>query len=182
MLRDETLLRVAAILDMPGRFAALFVAWVIVPMVGILVYDVISRYAFDAPVIWTYDITYMLYGSLFLLGAAYVLRENKHVRADVIYSLLPERWQGTIDVLFYLLLFFPALGVFTWISAHFAITSWETHETMPSSPWMPIIYPYKTVMPVTGILLLIQGVSETLKSFIRIRRGAGRGEIQNVES
>lgn len=177
-----TITTITTILDLPGRYAALLVSWVIVPMVAILVYDVISRYAFDAPVIWTYDITYMLYGSLFLLSAAFVLGEDKHVRADVLYNLLPARYQASVDLAFYIVLFFPALGTFTWVSAHFAALSWEMHETMPTSPWMPIIYPYKTVMPVTGVLLLIQGLSESLKSCVRIASHAGNGEENNVKS
>lgn len=164
----EKIIKYTKILDMPGKYVGLAAAWLVVPMVVVLVYDVVSRYAFDRPIIWTYDITYMLYGSIFLLGAAYALGRDKHVRADFLYNTLSPRWQGIIDLLFYLFLFFPSIGTYTWLTAHFAAHSWAIGETIPTSPWMPIIYPYKTVMPVCGILLLIQGISEVLKNIYSI--------------
>lgn len=161
---EQTLRAVVAVLDWPGYWIGLLCAWLIVPMVAILVYEVVSRYLFDAPTIWAYDMTYMLYGSIFMLGAAYALGRDSHVRADFIYTWLPVRWQGFIDACFYLFLFFPALAIFTWLTLNYALQSWHMGERIPTSPWMPIIYPYKTVMPVTGLLLLIQGISEFLKS------------------
>ncbi len=150
-------------LDIPGRWAGKLVAWLIVPMVAVLVYEVISRYALGSPTIWAYDMTYMLYAAIFMLGAAYALGTDSHVRADFLYNILPPRYQALIDATFYVLLFFPAIGIFTWLTYDFALVSWQRQETIPTSPWMPPIYPLKTVMPVTGVLLLVQGVSETLK-------------------
>lgn len=161
---ERRLRLVVAALDVPGRWVGKTAAWLIVPMVGVLVYEVISRYVFDSPTIWAYDITYMLYGALFMLGAAYTLQRDAHVRADFFYNILPVRWQGVIDATFHLFLFFPAIGIFTWLTAGYAYSSWISHERIPTSPWMPIIYPFKTLMPVTGLLLLIQGFSEFLKS------------------
>src|SRR5699024_6072345 len=155
---------ITSALDFPGILIGRIAAWLIIPMVAALVYEVISRYFFDSPTIWAYDITYMLYGSIFMLGAAYALAKDAHVRADIIYGYLPMRWQGAIDALFYLCLYFPTMAIFTYLTYKYALDSWKMGETIPTSPWMPIIYPYKTVMPVAGALLFIQGLSQFIKS------------------
>ena len=161
--------RVIFVLELPSLVTANIAAWLVVPMVLVLVYDVVMRYFLDRPVIWAYDITYMLSGSLFMLGAAYALQKGAHVRADFLLSALPPRWQAVIDILLYITAYFPAITVFLWVSYTFALHSWQQGETYPLSPWMPIIYPLKTVMPVTMLLLLIQGVSELLKSLWTVK-------------
>ena len=158
------LLCTIAVLDMPARWAGKLAAWLIVPMILALVYEVFWRYVLNAPTVWAYDITYMLYAAMFMLGAAYALQNDSHVRADFLYNMLPVRYQAGIDAFFYLVFFFPALIIFTWLTWGYAADSWAELERIPTSPWMPPIYPLKSVMPATGILLLIQGVSETLKS------------------
>lgn len=155
---------IIAVLDLPGYWVGKAAAWLIVPLIGVLVYEVFMRYVLGAPTTWAYDLTYMFYGTIFMLGAAYALGRDAHVRAEIIYQALSPRWQASIDTFFYVLFFFPAIGIFTWLTAGYALDSWQMGERIPSSPWMPIIYPYKTVMPVTGLLLLIQGLSELLKS------------------
>ncbi|MEX0730104.1 MAG: TRAP transporter small permease subunit [Aquisalimonadaceae bacterium] len=157
-----------AILDLPGYWVGKAAAWLIVPMVAALVYEVVMRYGLNRPTMWAYDITYMLYGSMFMLGAAYTLGRDAHVRADFLFNILSPRWQSIIDGLFTLVLFFPALIFFTLATYDYALVSWQRGERIPTSPWMPIIYPLKTVMPITGALLLIQGLSELLKSVFGI--------------
>lgn len=154
---------VVAVLDFPSVLVAKAAAWLILPMMASLVYEVIARYWFDNPTIWAYDTTYMMAGSLFMLGSAYALRNGSHVRADFLLSYLPPRWQALVDVLLYVIVYFPAMALFFWASYKFAGQSWAEHETYPQSPWMPIIYPLKTVMPVTIALLFLQGISELIK-------------------
>ena len=160
----ETLLKVVAVLEFPTVIVAKAAAWLIVPMTCALVYEVVARYIFNAPTVWAYDVTYMLAGSLFMLGAAYALRQGSHVRADFLLSAQNPRWQALVDVVLYVLVYFPAIALFLQTSLTFAFQSWQQGETFPQSPWMPIIYPLKTVMPVTLLLLLIQGVAELLKA------------------
>ncbi|MFC3104689.1 TRAP transporter small permease subunit [Salinisphaera aquimarina] len=152
-----------AVLDLPGIWVGKAAAWLILPMTGALVFEVISRYAFGRPTSWAYDMTFMFYGSIFMLAAAYTLGRDQHVRADFLYNILPVRWQGASDAFFYFFFFFPAIGIFTWLTYQYAWRSWSIGESLVSSPWQPIIYPFKMVMPVTGALLLIQGLSETIK-------------------
>ena len=165
---ERRLRRVTAILDMPGIIIGKMAAWLIVPMMFALVYEVVARFAFNRPTVWAYDATYMLYATMFMLGAAYALAKDAHVRADFLFNVLSPRTQGIIDGLFIICLFFPAMYLFTLATYEYAATSWRRGERLPSSPMMPIIYPLKTVMPITGVLLLIQGLSELLKSSFAI--------------
>ena len=146
-------------------------AWLIIPMVLCLVYEVFARYLFNAPTLWAYDMTYMLYGSHFMLGAAYTLAMQGHIRTDFIYRLWPVRWQATIDSLLYICFFFPALTLWLWAGYDYAAISWARSEVGISSPWKPIIYPFKTVMPVTTTLLMLQGIAELAKSLYAVRHG-----------
>ena len=146
-------------------------AWLIIPMVICLVYEVFARYLFNAPTLWAYDMTYMLYGSHFMLGAAYTLAMQGHIRTDFFYRLWPVRWQGTVDSILYICFFFPALAFWLWAGYDYAAVSWERGEVAITSPWKPPLYPFKTVMPVTTALLMLQGVAELTKSLYAVRHG-----------
>jgi TRAP-type mannitol/chloroaromatic compound transport system permease small subunit len=138
--------------------------FLIFPMVGGLTYEVIARYLFAAPTIWAYDITYMLYGSHFMLGATYTLYKKGHIRTDIIYERLSVRAQGWIDAIAYLFLFFPGMIYFFAAGWHEAVHAWMILERADTSPWAPPMYPFKTVIPLAAAMLVIQGVSEFLKS------------------
>jgi len=163
------LLRVIRILEYPSILIGKAAGWLILPLVLALAYEVIARYVFNAPTIWAYDMTYMLSSALFMLGAAYALHKGSHVRADFILAALRPRWQGMVDIALYISLYFPAMILFFIVSMRFSIQSWQQLELYPQSPWMPPIYPLKTVIPVTILLLLIQGVAELLKAMWVVR-------------
>ncbi len=146
-------------------------AWLIIPMVIALVYEVFARYGFNAPTMWAYDTTFMLYGSHFMLGAAFTLAKGAHIRTDFFYRMWSDRVQAMVDLAIYLLFFFPGFGFFLWASADFAAKSWEQSELIITSPWLPIVYPFKTVIPLTAALLMIQAVSESLKCVEAIKQG-----------
>jgi TRAP-type mannitol/chloroaromatic compound transport system permease small subunit len=167
----ERFRRVMKALDQISIWSGKTFAWLIVPMVCCLVYEVFARYLFNAPTLWAYDMTYMLYGSHFMLGAAYTLAMQGHIRTDFFYRLWPVRWQGAVDSLLYICFFFPALALWLWAGFDYAATSWERGEVAISSPWKPIIYPFKTVMPVTTVLLMLQGIAELVKSLYAARYG-----------
>jgi TRAP-type mannitol/chloroaromatic compound transport system permease small subunit len=106
----------------------------------------------------------MLYGTHFMLGAAYTLYKGGHIRTDVFYQTWSHRTRGLIDAALYLFFFFPGMAFFLWMGLQEALHSWDIREVSNESPWRPIIYPFKTVIPVTALLLIIQGISEFLKS------------------
>jgi len=155
------------IADWSGRV----VAWLIVPMTLSVTYEVVARHFFRAPTIWAYDVTYMLYGTHFMLGTAYTLMRIGHVRTDMLYQNWSIRRQNLIDAIGYLFFFFPAMALVLYFGWQEAAHAWAIGETSDASPWRPIVYPFKTVIPLTALLLIIQGIAELLKSLYAIRTG-----------
>ncbi len=156
--------RLTAALDWPARAVGKVIAWLILPMVGSLVYEVIARYVFDAPTEWAYDMTFMLYGTFFMLGSAWTLQRQGHIRTDSFYANWSARTKGRVDLACYLVFFFPAMTILLVLSWDYFVRSYGQNERIVTSPWLPIVWPFKLVMPVSAALLLLQGVSEFLKS------------------
>jgi TRAP-type mannitol/chloroaromatic compound transport system permease small subunit len=159
-----TLRRVASVVDTLSEWSGRVFAWIIIPLVVSLTYEVLARYAFNAPTIWAYDLSYMLYGAHFMLGAGYTLLKGGHIRTDIFYQNWSPRTQGRVDALLYLCLFFPGMIFFFWMGAQEGLHSLSIGERSDASPWRPVLYPLKLVIPVTALLILIQGVSELIKS------------------
>lgn len=164
---SRTIHAINAISDWSGRL----IAWLVIPLMLVLVYEVISRYVFDKPTLWAFDFTYMLYGAHFMLVAAFTLYKQGHIRTDFLYRLWTPRWQGIVDASLYLLLFLPAVGFFFWFSLEFAYTSWLQRETSFLSPWQPPIYPLKIALPVSALLLFMQGIAELMRSLCAAKYG-----------
>ena len=149
------------------RFAELCgvgIAWLMVPLIGAVIYEVVARYAFDAPTIWSFDVTYMLYGAMFMLGAAYALRIGAHIRTDFFWERWSERTRGVIDSIAYLAFFFPGIALFLWVGWDEAWYAYEIGEMSEQTPWRPLLWPLKACVPLAAALLLLQGVSELTKS------------------
>ena len=143
----------------------------IFPMAGAATYEVVMRYGFNAPTIWAFDMTWMLYGSHFMLGATYCLYKGGHIRTDLIYEKLPVRWQGWIDASCYLIFFFPGMIYFFAAGYVEAAHSLDILEKSFVTALYPPLYPFKTVIPFTALLLIMQGVSQFLKSAYAALRG-----------
>jgi TRAP-type mannitol/chloroaromatic compound transport system permease small subunit len=158
-----------------------WIAWLSVPLVLAVTYEVISRYFFNAPTIWSFDVTFMLYGTLFMLGAAYALHKGAHIRTDFFWEKWSVKTKGIIDSVAYIVFFFPALLMFLFVSGHEAWYAFEINETSEQTPWRPILWPFKTVVPLACLLLLIQGVSETIKSVYAARTGIELEHKEKVE-
>ncbi len=156
------------------------VAWAIVPLVVGLTYEVIARYGFNAPTEWAFDVTYMLYGSHFMLGAAYTLLRGGHIRTDMFYEKYSPRTKGLVDAIGYLVFFFPAVVFLLVAGGDAALVSWRMLEKSEISPWRPPIYPFKAVVPAAAILLLVQGVSEFLKSTYAVMTDELYGEREEI--
>jgi TRAP-type mannitol/chloroaromatic compound transport system permease small subunit len=159
------------VIDTVAAWTGRATAWLIIPMTIAVTWEVASRRFFNAPTIWAFDVTYMLYGTHFMLGTAYTLMRIGHVRVDMLYQGWSIRRQNIIDAIGYFFFFFPAMIMLFYFGYQEASHSWSIGETSDASPWRPIIYPFKTVIPVTAVLLLIQGVGELLKSLYAIRTG-----------
>ncbi len=158
-------------IDTISLWVGRIVCWLLVPMCLAMVYEVIARKFFIAPTMWAYDISRMFYGALFTLGAGYALLRGVHIRADFIYRNWSERTQGMIDGTLYLIFYFPGLLVFMYMSIDYAWAAIDRGERGMDTAWMPYMAPIKSVLPIGILLLLIQGVSEFLKSFYAATRG-----------
>ncbi len=165
------LLATVRVIDKLADWSGWLFAWLIIPMVAGLTYEVFARYLFNAPTVWAYDFTYMLYGGHFMLGAGYALLKGAHIRTDIFYGKWSPRTQGIVDAGSYLFLFFPGMIFFFIAGTNEAIHSWSIWEKSDASPWRPPLYPFKTVIPLATLLLLIQGVSELVKSAYAAVRG-----------
>jgi len=163
--------------DYTGRI----VAWLIIPMTIAVTWEVVARHFFRAPTIWAFDVTYMLYGTHFMLGTAYTLMRIGHVRTDMLYSRWSIRRQNWIDAIGYLFFFFPAMLLLFYFGWQEFYHAFQIGETSDASPWRPIVYPFKGVIPLTAALLLIQGVAELLKSIYAIRTGREWAKREVIE-
>jgi TRAP-type mannitol/chloroaromatic compound transport system permease small subunit len=174
-------IRVVRAIDKFTDFTGTLVAWLNVLLMLAVSYEVISRYVFGAPTAWSFDLTYMLYATIFMLGAAYALHKGAHVRTDFFFEKWSVRTQASIDTVAYIVFFFPALITFFVISGHEAWYAFVIGETSEQTPWRPLLWPFKAVVPLTCLLLLIQGVSETIKSAYAARTGIVLEHKEKVE-
>jgi TRAP-type mannitol/chloroaromatic compound transport system permease small subunit len=157
------------------------VSWLSVPLVAAVAYEVVSRYLFNAPTVWAFDVTYMMYGTLFMVGAAYALHKGAHIRTDFFWEQFSIRRKGVIDSIAYVVFFFPSFFVLLLLSFHETSYSWQIGETSDQTPWRPIMWPFKAMVPLACLLLLIQGVSEFIKSLYMARYGIELEHKEKVE-
>lgn len=140
-------------------------------LVAIITYEVFARYLFNAPTVWVYETSYMINGTAFMLGCAYALLKGAHIRTDIFWEQYSERRKGTIDLLSYLVLFFPSMITLMAISIDDALLSYEIGERSQESVWRAIMWPFRSVIPLAALLFMIQGISESLKCIYQIRFG-----------
>jgi len=174
-------IRVVRAIDRFTDLTGTLVAWLNVPLVAVVSFEVIARYAFNAPTIWSFDLTYMFYGTVFMLGAAYALHKGAHIRTDFFFERWSVRTRGLIDSIAYLVFFFPALTMFLTVTWGEGWYSFQIGEVSEQTPWRPLLWPYKMVIPATCLLLLIQGISETIKSVYAAGTGIELEHKEKVE-
>ena len=144
--------------------------WLIIPLTVVVVYEVISRRVFNAPHIWATEVTNYIYGPHFMLAAAYTLLYKSHVSIDIIYGRYSPRTRGILDIITYLVFFFPFCSIVFYQGIVFAQTSWSIGETSESAA-LRVVPLVKTVIPVTFGLLLIQGLANFIRSIMLVVRG-----------
>ncbi|HCS69264.1 MAG TPA: TRAP transporter permease DctQ [Rhodospirillaceae bacterium] len=152
-------------IDRFSKWTGYVICWLVIPLFLAMVYEIFMRYVFVAPTLWAYDISRFLYGGMFMLGAGYALSKGVHIRADFIYRNWEPRNQGRVDLFLYIVFYFPGLVAFLITAMDFAWKAWERGEKGMDTAWMPHVGPIKTALPLGVAFLLIQGVSEVLKSY-----------------
>ena len=156
-------------------------AWLILVLTLGVSYEVFVRYVLGAPTTWAFDFSYINYGALFLMAGAYTLSRNGHVRADVLYRLWKPRTQASMDLVLYIIFFLPAVLAFIYAGWNYAAMSVRFREVSIFSPAGVPVFPLKALVPVTGILLLLQGIAEIIRCVICIREGVWPQRLHDVE-
>lgn len=144
-------------------------AWLCMPMIFSLIYEVVMRYFFVQPTIWANDLTVMLFGVMFMLASPWCLRDGGHVRTDFFYHNWSVRAKAMSDIIHYILLFFPAHIIFLELAWAYFAKSYMHNEVSPTSCWMPIIWPVKFAIPVYCVLTMTQGIAEVIKCVYRYK-------------
>jgi len=155
--------------------------WCIVILTFSTSYEVFARYVFGAPTEWAFDASYILYGTLFMMAGAYALSRNAHVRGDFIYRAWSPRRQAVLDLVLYILFFFPAMLAFIYAGYKFAQLSTLMNEHSAASPNGPIVWPFKWLIPVTGVFMVLQGLVEVVRCIICLRTGEWPQRLHDVE-
>ncbi|AVL70205.1 C4-dicarboxylate ABC transporter substrate-binding protein [Oligella sp. HMSC05A10] len=141
------------------------IAWFALVLILTLIYEVVSRYFFNAPTIWSHELSTMIFGAFAILSGSYTLKHLGHVRSDVVYLLLPARLQRFCDILVYSIGLF-ILAVFLVHSIDFALKSWEAREVSARSIWQPPLYYIKSVIPIAVLLLMLQSLAELVRAVL----------------
>lgn len=155
-------------------------AWLIVLLMTVVCVEVIKRYLLNAPTAWIFDAENMIYGSLFMLGGAYTLAQNAHVRGDFLYSSMRPRTQATLDLVLYIAFFIPGIAALIYAGADFAADSWRIGEHSNVTANGPPVYHFKSVMPIAGALVMLQGIAEILRCIVCLRTGEWPARLKDV--
>jgi len=155
--------------------------WCILILTFSVTYEVVMRYVFNAPTVWAFDMMVQMYGALFLMAGPYALAQDAHVRGDLLYRLLPVRWQARIDFTLYILFFFPGMLALFWYGAEIASDSWRYREVSWNSPARIQIYFFKTLIPIAGGLLIIQGIAECMRCWMAMKSGVWLERLEDVQ-
>ena len=156
-------------------------SWLIVVLTLFVSWEVFSRYALDAPHAWAFDAMAMMYGTLFMMAGAYTLSKNGHVRGDVLYGFFRPRTQATIDLVLYIVFFIPGVIALTYAGYFYAAESWAINEHSNVTADGPPVYPFKTIIPIAGGVLLAQGLVEIVRCVVCLHQGAWPSREQDVE-
>jgi TRAP-type mannitol/chloroaromatic compound transport system permease small subunit len=167
--------------DKISTFVGQAFSWLIIALTFMISWEVFSRYALDRPHAWAFDVMIIMYGTLFMMAGAYTLSKAGHVRGDVLYGFFEPRTQATIDLVLYIVFFMPGVFALTYAGYYFAAESWAMNEHSSITAEGPPIYHFKTMLPLAGAFLLLQGVIEIIRCVICIQQGAWPSRQEDVE-
>jgi TRAP-type mannitol/chloroaromatic compound transport system permease small subunit len=156
-------------------------SWLIVLLTLHVSYEVFSRYVLNNPRPWAFDAMIMMYGTLFMMAGAYTLAKNSHVRGDVIYGFFEPRAQATLDLTLYIVFFLPGIIALTYAGFFYAADSWHINEHSNITVDGPAVYPFKTVIPLAGATVLLQGIVEIIRCLICLKQGYWPSRAEDVQ-
>ena len=150
-------------LEAPSLYAGWLAAVAVAVLMGAICFEVVSRYVFDAPTVWAHEIGYMTTGAAFVLGMAYALRRDEHIRVDVFSARFGVRGRAAVDLVGFAVFVLPVTGWLSWTLLRIAIDVWQRGEHSGQSAWNPLIWPFRAVLCLGFVLLLLQVVAEIWK-------------------
>jgi len=169
------------IVDKISTWTGHIFAWLIVSLTLLITWEVFSRYALDAPHDWAFDGMIQMYGTLFMMAGAYTLSKNGHVRGDVLYGFFPPRLQAGLDLTLYFVFFLPGVIALCWAGYIYAAESWSILERSGITAEGPPVYPFKTVIPISGAFILLQGIVEIVRCVQCLKNGKWPPRLEDVE-
>jgi len=156
-------------------------SWLILALTLLISWEVFSRYALNKPNPWTFDLMIMMYGAAFMMAGAYTLAKDGHVRGDVLYGFFPPRLQAGLDLVLYFVFFIPGIVALIWAGYGYAAESIAIREQSTLTADGPPLYPFKMVIPVAGVLLILQGFVEIVRCVACLRQGYWPKREDDVE-
>jgi len=163
----ETTIRVIdSVNDRLGKMAA----WIVVPLTVIVLLEISMRYFANQPTIWVYDVSWMLFSVFFLLGGGFAMVHKRHVRIDLLYSMLPKRGQAIYELFFFIVMFLPTMGILGLRSVEYAGRAWNSGQSLSTTVWTFPAAPIRTVIVLAFLLLFVQGIAEVLRNLLIVMR------------
>jgi len=156
------------------------VAWLIIALMLVVCAEVFKRYILNAPTAWIFDAENMLYGTFFMLGGAYTLAQNAHVRGDFLYSSMRPRTQASLDLVLYLVFFIPGIAALIYAGFYYAADSWRIAEHSTVTAEGPPVYHFKAMIPLAGMLVMLQGIAEIVRCIVCIKTGQWPSRLKDV--
>jgi TRAP-type mannitol/chloroaromatic compound transport system permease small subunit len=156
-------------------------AWLILVLMFTVCIEVFKRYIMNMPTAWIFDATNMMYGTLFMMCGAYTLSQDAHVRGDFLYSSMRPRTQATLDLVLYVMFFIPGILALIYAGADYAAYSWRIDEHSNVTSNGPAVYPFKTVIPVAGVLVMLQGLAEIVRCIVCLKTGEWPARLKDAE-
>jgi TRAP-type mannitol/chloroaromatic compound transport system permease small subunit len=167
--------------DRISTWAGKTCAWLILILMSVVCIEVFKRYILNAPTAWIFDLDNMLYGTLFMMCGAYTLAQDAHVRGDFLYSSMRPRTQATLDLFLYIAFFIPGVIALIYAGYDYAAYSWRINEHSNVTAEGPPVYQFKTVIPIAGVLVMIQGIAEIVRCVVCLRTGAWPERLKDAE-
>ena len=167
--------------DRVSTWAGKLTAWLIIALMLVVCVEVFKRYILNSPDAWIYDINNMMYGTLFMMCGAYTLAQDAHVRGDFLYGSMKPRTQASLDLALYILFFLPGIVALVYAGVEYAGESWRIGEHSNVTADGPPVYHFKTVIPIAGTLVLLQGLAEIVRCVVCLKTGAWPERLKDAE-
>lgn len=164
-------MKVVKYIDRLSKWTGLLSVWIVIPLMAVVMYEVARRHFFNAPTGWGYDTCWMLFSFQFMIGGAYTLLHQGHIRIDIVYNILPPRAKLIFDAILYAVAVLFVSGLFTWAGIRFAADAWVTGEKLSTTNWFFPSAPSKTIIPVAFFLLGLQSLAELIRTITLLRKG-----------